>query len=120
MSEVSYERGNGMKQKRMFKLALAGCVLGIVAAVLSRFNVVPLIQVRDISFLTAFIFPVVAIVGCYLMKAKPIVGGFSLLVSAAGGIIFLSIFYIIPAAFLVISGFFSILLKEETQLVANK
>ncbi len=54
------------------------------------------------------------------MKARPIVGGFSLLVSAAGGIIFLSIFYIIPAAFLVISGFFSILLKEETQLVANK
>ena len=109
-----------MKQKRMFKLALAGCVLGIIAAVLSRFDVIPLIQVKDISFVTAFIFPLIAIVGCYFVKTRPIVGGFCLLVSAAGGMIFLSVFYIIPAAFLVISGFFSILLKEETQLATNK
>ncbi|WP_347549012.1 hypothetical protein ABFG93_15995 [Pseudalkalibacillus hwajinpoensis] len=109
-----------MTQKRMFKLALAGSALGIIAAVLSRFNVVPLIQVKDIPFLTAFIFPFIAIVGCYFVKSRPIVGGFSLLVSAAGGIIFLSIFYIIPAVFLVTSGFLSILLKEETQLITNK
>ncbi len=109
-----------MKQKRMFKLALTGCVLGIIAAVLSRFDVIPLMQVKDISIITAFIFPFVAIVGCYIMKTRPIVGGFSLLVSAAGGMIFLSVFYIIPAAFLLTSGFFSILLKEETQLVTNK
>ncbi|MYL65415.1 hypothetical protein GLW07_18815 [Bacillus hwajinpoensis] len=109
-----------MTQKRMFKLAVAGCVLGIIAAVLSRFNVIPLIQVKDISFLTAFIFPAFAVLGCYFVKTRPIIGGFSLLVSAAGGIIFLSIFYIIPAAFLVTSGFLSILLKEEPQLVPNK
>lgn len=109
-----------MKQRRMFKLALAGSTLSIIAAVLSKFNIIPLFHLQDISFIIAFLFPALAIVGCYFVRNRPIIGGFSLLVSAVGGIIFLSVFYIVPAILLITSGFWSILLKDETQLIANK
>lgn len=109
-----------MKQRRMFRLALAGSILSVIAAVLSRFDIIPLFHLQDLSSIIAFLFPVMAIIGCYLVKSRPIAGGFCLLVSAVGGIIFLSVFYIIPAVFLITSGFLSILLKDETQLVTDK
>ncbi len=121
MTQLPYnERGNRMKQRRMFRLALAGSLLSVIAAVLSRFNIIPLFHLQDLSSIIAFLFPIVAMVGCYLVRSRPIVGGFCLLVSALGGIIFLSVFYIIPAVFLITSGFLSILLKDETQLITDK
>ncbi|TLS38878.1 hypothetical protein [Pseudalkalibacillus caeni] len=101
--------------KRALCFALCGFILSVAAAVLPLLDIVSFYNLREVSTFTALMFPALAGIGCYLLKQRPIIAGFLLIISAVGGIIFLSIFYIIPSLFLITSGFMGIVLKEESE-----
>ena len=68
-----------------------------------------------ISFLGwfALLFSILAIVGCVVVRHKPKLGGTFLLVSAIGGLISISFFYLLSFVLLLIAGLMGLIRKEK-------
>lgn len=62
---------------------------------------------------TSFIFSVIAFAGAILVKFKPKLGGWLMLVSAVGLVVAISLFGVIPALFLLAAGLMGIVRKES-------
>ena len=56
----------------------------------------------------AFLFSILAIVGAIVVKINPKIGGTLMLISGIGGIISISMFYVLATVFLVIAGLMGI------------
>lgn len=62
----------------------------------------------------AISFSLLALFGCWLLKRnKEITAGFLMLIAAVGGIISMSLYYILPGFLLIFAGLISIFNKEE-------
>lgn len=81
-----------------------------------------LVNVRPFSLamgITAILFSFSALIGCWLIrKQKEIVSCFLLLISAVGGIISMSYYFVAPAFLLITAGIMTIMSpNEEAQKV---
>ncbi|GAB2555966.1 DUF4064 domain-containing protein [Gracilibacillus alcaliphilus] len=66
----------------------------------------------------AFLFSALAIVGSVVVKSKAKFGGILLLISAIGGLISISMFYLISAILIGIAGFMGVFKKDKEQKAA--
>ncbi|MCA0970838.1 hypothetical protein LCM20_09570 [Halobacillus litoralis] len=62
---------------------------------------------------TAFIFSILAVAGGILVKFKPKLAGWLMLISAVGLVIAISLFGVIPAIFLIAAGLMGVIRKED-------
>ncbi|GGA54305.1 hypothetical protein GCM10007416_29400 [Kroppenstedtia guangzhouensis] len=99
-----------MKRNTEFILGLLGGILGLGAAFFALFigevDEVASKASYEITGLgyTAFIFSVLAILGSILVRAKAKIGGWLMILSAIGGIVSVSLFYVLPGLLLLIAG----------------
>lgn len=107
-----------MKHKIEFILGFLGGILGTIAAFVT-------IVIGGIDAATnetgvskfmshgwfAFAFSIIAIGGALLIQKKPKFAGFALIIAAVGGFLSVSLFYVIPAIILIVSGLMLILKK---------
>ncbi|MFU0789180.1 DUF4064 domain-containing protein [Cerasibacillus sp. JNUCC 74] len=103
-----------------FVLGLIGGIFGFIGAILALF-----IGGVDAAFSdtgtsdviglgwAAFIFSALAIVGSVVVKSKAKVGGVLLLISAIGGLISISMFYLISAILIGIAGLMGVFKKDN-------
>ena len=61
----------------------------------------------------AFLFSILAIVGAIVVKINPKIGGTLMLISGIGGLISISMFYVLATVFLVIAGLMGIFRKDK-------
>ncbi|RBW71386.1 hypothetical protein [Bacillus taeanensis] len=106
-----------MNRRVPFYLGGIGSILAIVCSILV---VTPFFQFLDFKsykaalFLTSFFFSLLGIIGTFLSyKEKQIIAGFMMILSALGGIISISIYYLLPAVFLISGGFLNVVMKEN-------
>jgi len=66
----------------------------------------------------ALLFSLLAIVGGVVVKFKPKVGGILMLVSGIGGLISISLFYVLSTLLLVIGGLMGIFRKDKAKQAA--
>ncbi|RKJ65849.1 DUF4064 domain-containing protein [Butyricicoccus sp. 1XD8-22] len=109
-----------MKRTPEFILGLLGGIFGFIGAIMALF-----IGGIDAAFSStgeseviglgwgAVLFSIIAIVGCILVRTKDKIGGILMLVAAVGGIICISLFYLIPAILLVIAGVMALVRKPK-------
>lgn len=99
-----------MKRTTEFVLGLIGGIIGFGAAFFALFfGAVDEAVSGGESEITglgsmAFLFSILAIVGSVVVKFKAKVGGILMLVSGVGGLVSISLFYVLPALLLVIGG----------------
>lgn len=109
-----------MKRTTEFVLGLIGGIFGIFSAIIALF-----IGGVDAAFSSsgtsdivglgwsAVILSIVGIVGSVVVKGKAKFGGVLMIVSAIGGIISISMFYILPAVLLLIGGLMGVFRKDK-------
>lgn len=94
-----------------FVLGLIGGIFGFIGAVMALFiggvdAALSESGTSDVIGLgwAAFVFAALAIIGSVVVRSKPKAGGIFLVVSAVGGLISISLFYLIPAILIGIAG----------------
>lgn len=109
-----------MNRTTEFVLGLIGGIFGFVGAIMALFigEVDAAFSSSGSSTVTglgwaAFLFSILAIIGSIVVKSKAKVGGILLIVSAIGGTISISMFYLIPAVFLLIAGLMGVFRKDK-------
>ncbi|GGA16112.1 DUF4064 domain-containing protein [Virgibacillus dakarensis] len=114
-----------MNRTTEFVLGLIGGIIGFFAAILALFigGVDAAFSSDGTSEVTglgwaAFLFSALAIVGSVVVKSKAKAGGILLLISAVGGLISISMFYLISAVLIGIAGFMGIFKKEKEKQAA--
>ncbi|GGM18561.1 hypothetical protein GCM10011351_00420 [Paraliobacillus quinghaiensis] len=115
-----------MSRTTEFVLGLIGGILGFFGAILALFigGVDAAFSETGSSSLTglgwsAFLFSALAIVGSVVVKSKAKLGGTLLLVSAVGGLISISFFYLISAVLIGIAGIMGLVRKEKKNPETN-
>ncbi|SFB21617.1 Protein of unknown function [Lentibacillus halodurans] len=110
-----------MNRTTEFVLGLIGGILGFFAAIIALFigGVDAAFSERGTSTLTglgwsAFLFSGMAIVGSVVVRSKAKVGGILLIVSAIGGLISISMFYLISFILIGIAGLMGIFKKDQS------
>lgn len=108
-----------------FVLGLIGGIFGFIGAILALF-----IGGVDAAFSESgtsdviglgwmgFLFSVLAIVGSVVVRSKAKVGGILLLVSAVGGLISISMFYLVSAIMIGIAGLMGVFKKDKDKKIA--
>lgn len=103
-----------------FTLGLIGGIFGFIAAIMAMAvgNVDAFFSSSGTSSITglawaAFFFSALAIVGSIVVRTKSKVGGIILIISAVGGLISISMFYLISAILIGIAGFMGVFVKKE-------
>jgi hypothetical protein len=111
------EGGMIMNRRVPFYLGGIGSILAIICSVLA---VTPFFQLLDFKsyslplFLTSFFFSLLGVCGTFLSyKEKQILAGFLMILSSLGGMISISIYYLLPAIFLISGGFLNVIMKEN-------
>lgn len=106
-----------MRRKRAYYLGLTGSLGGIIIIILAM---TPIVKIADMKQYTQAMgiagvcFSLIALFGCYLLKRnRDISACFLMLISAVGGIISMSLYYVVPSFFLILAGILTIL-NEET------
>lgn len=102
-----------MHIKRAFYFGLVGSLGGVLIVSISM--VVMDMKLYSTSMgISAILFSLLALLGCFLLKRdREILAGFLMLISAVGGIIAMSLFYVVPGFLLIIAGIMTILNKKE-------
>ncbi|MCA0970835.1 hypothetical protein LCM20_09555 [Halobacillus litoralis] len=67
---------------------------------------------------SAFVFSILAITGGILVKFKPKLGGWLMLISGVAILISISLFGVVPALFLIAAGLMGLIRKEKKQTEA--
>ncbi|MFS0655479.1 DUF4064 domain-containing protein [Bacillus sp. 179-C3.3 HS] len=113
-----------MKRTTEFVLGLLGGIFGFFGATSALFigGIDEAINDSGTSQFTglgwsAILFSILAIVASVVVKKKAKLGGALLLVSAVGGLISISFFYILPAVLIVIAGCMGVFRKEPAKAV---
>ncbi|ATH92534.1 membrane protein [Bacillus glycinifermentans] len=112
-----------MKRTTEFVLGLIGGIFGFFGAIFALF-----IGGVDAAFngsseiiglgWGAIFFSILGIVASIVVKSKPKVGGVLLIISGVGGVISISMFYILPAVLLIIPGIMGLVRKDKTNTTA--
>ncbi|QHS24165.1 DUF4064 domain-containing protein [Virgibacillus sp. MSP4-1] len=103
-----------------FVLGLIGGIFGFFGAIIALFIGGVDAAVSDGSSeitglgWAAFLFSALAIVGSVVVRSKAKAGGILLIVSAIGGLISISAFYLISAVLIGIAGLMGIFKKDKT------
>ncbi|CDQ41469.1 MULTISPECIES: DUF4064 domain-containing protein [Virgibacillus] len=108
-----------------FVLGLIGGIFGFIGSIIALF-----IGGVDAAFSESgtsdviglgwagFLFSALAIVGSVVVKSKAKVGGILLLISAVGGLISISMFYLISAIMIGIAGLMGVFKKDKEKKIA--
>lgn len=111
-----------MSRTTEFVLGLIGGIFGFFGATIALFvgGIDAAISETGSSTLTglgwaAFLFSALAIVGSVVVKSKAKLGGILLLVSAVGGLISISFFFLISAILIGIAGIMGLVRKDKTK-----
>lgn len=103
--------------KRAYYLGMTGSLGGMAISVLvitPLVNFIDLKQYSQTMGIAGVCFSLIALIACFLLKRhREISACFLMLISAVGGIISMSLYYIVPAFFLIFAGILTIL-NEET------
>ncbi|PWA08278.1 hypothetical protein DCC39_15195 [Pueribacillus theae] len=106
-----------MHLKQAFYSGIIGSVLGLFIVLMTMTPIGRIMDLKLFSYAmgaAGIFFSVLALIGCYLMRrGKEITAGFLILVSAVGGIISMSLYYVIPGFLLIFAGFTAIVKKKE-------
>ncbi len=108
-----------MSRKTEFTWGLIGGIIGVIVAfialaiggVAGAFNAEGASMVVSLGWF-ALLFAIIGIVGGALVKNHTKVGGWLMIVGAIGGIISISIFYILPCVLLIIGGLMALIKKK--------
>ncbi|WP_433945680.1 DUF4064 domain-containing protein [Paenibacillus sp. SN-8-1] len=104
----------------MFAMGLIAGIFGIIASIIAL-----MVGGVDAAFsssgtssitglgISALIFSILGIVASALTKSKPKLAGWLMLVSGVGGVISISMFYILSGVLFVVGGFMGILSKKK-------
>ncbi|HLR79548.1 MAG TPA: DUF4064 domain-containing protein [Bacillota bacterium] len=111
-----------MNRTAEFVLGLIGGLFGFLGAILalliggvdSAFNESGTSDIIGLGW-GAFLFSTLAIIGSVVVRSKPKLGGVFLLIAAIGGLISISMFYLIPAILLAIAGIMAFVRKDKTK-----
>lgn len=96
-----------------FVLALLGGIFGIFGAIFSiMFGSLTQSNVQFLGW-SALVFSAVAIVSSVLVRIKPKIAGGLMLVSAIGGLVSISLFYVLPFILLIVGGLMAVLKKQK-------
>lgn len=113
-----------MNSKRAFHFGIIGSLTGILFVFMSM---TPFGKIMDLKLtspymsIIAIAFSLLALLGCWFMKRnKEITAGFLMLIAAVGGIISMSLYYILPGLLLTCSGLMSIYNKDEQPIEEMK
>lgn len=114
-----------MKRTTEFVLGLIGGIFGILSAIVALFiggvdAAFSSTGTSDIVGLgwSAVILSIVGIVGSVVVKSKAKFGGILMIISAIGGLISISMFYILPAVLLLIGGLMGVFKKNKDTSIA--
>lgn len=114
-----------MKRTTEFVLGLLGGIFGFFGAIMALF-----IGGVDAAFSSsgessivglgwaAIFLSIVGIVGSVMVKGKPKVGGILMLISAIGGVISISLFYLLPCILLLIAGLMGVFRKNKENTIS--
>ncbi|MGD7063195.1 DUF4064 domain-containing protein [Bacillus altitudinis] len=113
-----------MKRTTEFVLGLIGGIFGFFGAMSAiafggldaAFSESGTSQITGLGW-AAMLFSILAIVASVIVKKKAKLGGILLLVSAVGGIISISMFFILPAVLIIIAGCMGVFRKEPVKTV---
>ncbi|SNZ11589.1 Protein of unknown function [Terribacillus aidingensis] len=110
-----------MSRTTEFVLGLIGGILGFFGAIFALImgSVDAALSETGTSSLTglgwfAFLFSTLAIIGSIVVKTKAKLGGILLIISAVGGLISISFFYLISAVLIAIAGFMGVFRKNKS------
>jgi len=103
-----------------FVLGLLGGILGFLSSFIAiivggfggAFGVEGASTVSLLAWI-AVLFSIFAITGCALVSHRPKLGGAIMLISAIGGIICISLFYLLPFVLLFIAGLMGLIRKGK-------
>lgn len=109
-----------MNRTAEFVLGLIGGIFGFIGAVLAifiggvdaAFSETGTSEVSGLGW-SAFLFSILAIIGSVVVRNKAKAGGIMLIISAAGGLISISMFYLIPAVMIGIAGIMALVKKDK-------
>ncbi|MBS4201856.1 DUF4064 domain-containing protein [Bacillus sp. FJAT-49732] len=111
-----------MKRTTEFVLGLLGGIFGFIGAIMALLiggvdAAISNSGESDIIGLgwAAIILSIVGIVGSAMVKGKPKVGGILMLIAAIGGIISISLFYLLPCVLLLIAGLMGVFRKDKSK-----
>lgn len=108
-----------MRKKKAYYLGLTGSLGGICITALAMTPHVNIIDMKHYSQamgIAGVCFSLIALFACYLLKRnRDISACFLMLISAVGGIISMSLYYIIPAFFLIFAGILTILNEDAVR-----
>ncbi|WP_117170090.1 DUF4064 domain-containing protein [Paraliobacillus sediminis] len=115
-----------MSRTTEFVLGLIGGILGFFGAIIAlfvggldaAFNETGSSSITGLGW-SAFLFSALAIVGSVVVKSKAKLGGILLLVSAVGGLISISFFYLISAVLIGIAGIMGLVRKDKVKKESN-
>ncbi|WP_163528758.1 DUF4064 domain-containing protein [Halobacillus ihumii] len=109
-----------MDRNSEFILGLIGGILGFFSAFFAIFigEIDAAVSETGASAISglgwaAFLFSTLAIVGAILVKSKTKIGAIMMIAAALGGLISISMFYLIPAALLLIAGIMGVVRKDR-------
>ncbi|GIO23925.1 DUF4064 domain-containing protein [Oceanobacillus sp. J11TS1] len=105
-----------------FVLGLIGGIIGFGAAILAlmiggidaAFSETGTSEISGLGW-AAFLFSALAIVGSVVVKSKAKLGGILLLISAVGGLISISMFYLVSAILIGVAGLMGVIKKDKTK-----
>ena len=109
-----------MNRTAEFVLGLIGGIFGFIGAIMAlliggvdaAFSDSGTSEVIGLGWL-AFLFSILAIVGSIVVRSKAKLGGIFLIVSAVGGVISISMFYLVPAVLIIIAGLMGVIKKDK-------
>lgn len=110
-------REKALRLKRAFYLGVTGGFLGLIIVIVTMSPIGNLIDMKLYSHamgISGILFSIIALFGCFLLKRqKELTACFLMLISAVGGIVSMSLYYVIPAFLLIIAGILTIMNQNE-------
>ncbi len=115
-----------MKKTTEFILGLLGGIFGFIGAILAlfiggvdaAFSDTGESQIIGLGWAAIFL-SILGIIGSIFVKGKPKVGGALMLISAVGGLISISLFYLLPFVLLFIGGLMGFFRKEKSEEISG-
>lgn len=115
-----------MKRTVEFIFGLIGGIIGFICALAAlfiggigeAFNAEGAETVGNLG-VAAIVFSIIAIIGAALVKSKPKFAGVLFVISAIGGFISISMFYILPGILILIAGIMALFKKEQEDKKVN-
>ncbi|MBM7552112.1 DUF4064 domain-containing protein [Thalassobacillus pellis] len=110
-----------MNRTAEFVLGLIGGIFGFIGAIMALFlggldaalNSTGTSEISGLGWM-AFLFSILAVVGAVVVRNKAKAGGIMLIIAAVGGLISISMFYLIPAVLIGIAGIMGVVRKDKT------